>query len=147
MTETGPPDDYPRHLKEAAHEVLSTTDNLVRRLCAACAIDTTEAMYEAAKEIERQQADIDKLLAERQGWLDEVERHQGVRKVVEIENDELRACNGSLRAEVERLRAVLKGVIDDIHDYERVNNLAPNPPRMECWDSVARARAALEDRP
>ena len=31
-------------------------------------------MDEAAAEIERQQADIDKLLDERQGWLDEIER-------------------------------------------------------------------------
>ena len=29
---------------------------------------------EAAAELERQQADIDKLLDERQGWLDEIER-------------------------------------------------------------------------
>lgn len=31
-------------------------------------------MDEAADEIERQQADIDRLVSERQGWLDEVER-------------------------------------------------------------------------
>jgi hypothetical protein len=47
--------------------------------------------------------------------------------------------------EIGRLKAVLKDVIDDIHEYERVNNLAPNPPRIECWDSVARARRALEE--
>ena len=48
------------------------------------------------------------------------------------------------QAEIERLRMALKDVIADIHEYERVNNLAPNPPRIECWDSVARALKALE---
>jgi hypothetical protein len=48
--------------------------------------------------------------------------------------------------EIERLRAALKAIIDQVHDYERVNNLAPNPPRLECWDSVAHARAVLEGR-
>ena len=37
----------------------------------------------------------------------------------------------------------LEGVIRDINDYERANNLAPNPDRTECWDSVARAKSAL----
>jgi hypothetical protein len=54
------------------------------------------------------------------------------------------AVIGGLEAENEQLKAALKDVIDDIHEYERVNNLAPNPPRVECWDSVARARRALE---
>jgi hypothetical protein len=48
-----------------------------------------------------------------------------------------------LLAKIEQLRAALRDVVADIHEYERVNNLAPNPPRMECWDSVARARRAL----
>lgn len=38
----------------------------------------------------------------------------------------------------------LKAVVDQVNDYERVNNLAPNPGRTECWDSVARAKKLLE---
>ena len=41
------------------------------------------------------------------------------------------------------LVAALEAVIRDINDYERVNNLAPNPGRTECWDSVADAKALL----
>jgi len=39
----------------------------------------------------------------------------------------------------------LQEVVRDIKEYERMNNLAPNPPRMECWDSVARAKDVLVD--
>jgi hypothetical protein len=46
--------------------------------------------------------------------------------------------------EIERLRDALNRIIADIHDYEQTNRLAPNPPRMECWDSVADARYLLE---
>ena len=45
--------------------------------------------------------------------------------------------------ENERLRKALEDVIRDIKDYELANNLAPNPGRTECWDSVARAKVAL----
>ena len=38
------------------------------------------------------------------------------------------------------LVAALEDIIRDIHDYERANNLAPNPG---CWDSVARAKLIL----
>lgn len=44
---------------------------------------------------------------------------------------------------IERLNAALKGVLSDIADYERVNNLSPNPGRKYCWDSVAQAHEAL----
>lgn len=37
----------------------------------------------------------------------------------------------------------LQDVVDDIYEYERVNNLSPNPPRIKCWDSVTRAKAVL----
>jgi hypothetical protein len=37
----------------------------------------------------------------------------------------------------------LQTLIEQINDYERVNNLAPNPGRTECWDTVARAKALL----
>jgi hypothetical protein len=35
--------------------------------------------------------------------------------------------------EIERLREALRNVVDSVHDYERVNKLAPNPGRTECW--------------
>ena len=41
------------------------------------------------------------------------------------------------------LVAALKAVLSDIAAYERINNLAPNPGRQDCWDSVIAARAAL----
>ena len=43
------------------------------------------------------------------------------------------------------LVAALEDIISDIHEYERANNLAPNPDRTECWDSVARAKLILRD--
>jgi len=45
--------------------------------------------------------------------------------------------------EIERLRAALQRLVDNILDYERVNKLAPNPPRLYCWDAVADAVAIL----
>lgn len=48
-----------------------------------------------------------------------------------------------LLKEREELRAALEGVLSDIRDYERVNNLLPNPGREDCWQSVTRARATL----
>jgi hypothetical protein len=44
---------------------------------------------------------------------------------------------------IAELEAALRAVVRDVNDYERVNNLAPNPGRAECWDSVARAKAVL----
>jgi hypothetical protein len=37
----------------------------------------------------------------------------------------------------------LKLIVAQIEDYERVNNLAPNPGRKHCWDSVAQAHAII----
>ena len=41
------------------------------------------------------------------------------------------------------LVAALQAVLSDIAAYEHINNLAPNPGRQDCWDSVIAARAAL----
>jgi hypothetical protein len=52
----------------------------------------------------------------------------------------------AVAAERERcaeLLTVLQAVLADIAEYERVNNLAPNPGRPYCWDSVTRAHAAI----
>lgn len=50
-----------------------------------------------------------------------------------------------LHQRVDALASALRAVIDQVNDYERVNNLAPSPGRTECWDSVARAKALLGD--
>lgn len=52
-------------------------------------------------------------------------------------------ANTRLIAAAPDLLAELKAVVAQIEDYERVNNLAPNPGRKHCWDSVARAHAAI----
>jgi hypothetical protein len=52
-------------------------------------------------------------------------------------------CAECYEGKIERLHTALEDVIRDINEYERANNLAPNPDRTECWDSVARAKAAL----
>ncbi len=45
----------------------------------------------------------------------------------------------------EALVQALQALVDQVNDYERVNNLAPNPGRTECWDSVAIAKQVLRD--
>jgi hypothetical protein len=44
---------------------------------------------------------------------------------------------------IDELEAALRAIVRDVNDYERVNNLSPNPGRTECWDSVAHAKAVL----
>jgi len=41
------------------------------------------------------------------------------------------------------LYEALKRLVADVDEYERVNNLHPNPGRDECWQSMSDARAAL----
>ncbi len=53
------------------------------------------------------------------------------------------ATIATLTAALEEARGALEGIVNDIHDYERVNNLHPNPGKSECWQSVERARTAL----
>jgi hypothetical protein len=37
----------------------------------------------------------------------------------------------------------LKALVAQILDYEKVNNLSPNPGRKYCWDNTERAVAAI----
>ena len=46
--------------------------------------------------------------------------------------------------EIERLRLALQTLVDSVLDYERVNNLSPNPGRKYCWDSVEHAINVLK---
>ena len=48
-----------------------------------------------------------------------------------------------MMAEIDRLRAVLKALVDDVLEYERINNLSPSPGRKDCWQSVTNAKTAL----
>ena len=41
------------------------------------------------------------------------------------------------------LVAALEALVADVLEYERINNLAPNPGRRDCWQSVTNARAIL----
>lgn len=52
-------------------------------------------------------------------------------------------ANARLIAAAPDMLAVLKQVVAQIEDYERVNNLAPSPGRQHCWDSVARAHEII----
>ena len=45
--------------------------------------------------------------------------------------------------EREGLIAALEALVADVLEYERINNLAPNPGRRDCWQSVTNARAIL----
>jgi hypothetical protein len=47
--------------------------------------------------------------------------------------------------QIDALVKALEAVVRDVNDYERVNNLAPTPGHIECWDSVARAKQVLND--
>jgi hypothetical protein len=50
-----------------------------------------------------------------------------------------------LRVDNAQLREALAALIADIEEYERINNLAPNPGKPDCWQSVTRAKAVLND--
>ena len=46
-------------------------------------------------------------------------------------------------ARIHLLEEALRGVLVDLADYERVNNLSPSPGKQFCWQSVTTAHAAL----
>jgi hypothetical protein len=79
-------------------------------------------------------ADASRLTAERDRLQDQLRKGEQIRR---RDIDVLTADN-------DRLRAALEGVLADIADYERVNNLAPNPGKKYCWQSVEIAHRALE---
>lgn len=41
------------------------------------------------------------------------------------------------------LLGALKAVMRDIDEYERVNNLSPNPRKTDCWQSVTFAKQII----
>jgi hypothetical protein len=49
----------------------------------------------------------------------------------------------ALWAAAPELLEALQGVVADVIEYERVNNLLPSPGKQDCWQSVTRARAAI----
>ncbi len=48
-------------------------------------------------------------------------------------------------ARINELEGALRGVVQDIEDYERVNKLHPNPGKSDCWQSVTHAKQVLSD--
>lgn len=50
----------------------------------------------------------------------------------------VKTCNSH-----DALVKALEAVVRDVNEYERLNNLAPTPSHVECWDSVAHAKAVL----
>lgn len=54
-------------------------------------------------------------------------------------------CLGRIADDLERLQKALAAVVHDVNEYERINRLAPTPGHVECWDSIARAKAVLAD--
>jgi hypothetical protein len=66
-----------------------------------------------------------------------------IRELMSNEQDDYDRAVECVLDDFEALEAVLRQIIDSVHDYERVNNLAPTPPRTECWDSIAHAIKVL----
>jgi hypothetical protein len=73
--------------------------------------------------------------------MDIVERLRVPIWTLEYDTERKEAAN-----EIERLRAALAALVADVEDYERVNNLAPNPGKRDCWQSVTQAKAVLGGR-
>jgi len=47
---------------------------------------------------------------------------------------------------IAELEEALRRVVRDVNDHEEANKPHPNPGRTECWDSVAHAKAILQER-
>jgi hypothetical protein len=43
-----------------------------------------------------------------------------------------------------QLELALRAIVEQVNDYERVNNLAPSPGKTECWQTVAHAKKLLD---
>ncbi len=64
-----------------------------------------------------------------------------------VENCRVDDCQKRpLTYEIERLRAALQNLVDNVLDYEKINNLSPSYGRKYCWDTVEQAVAILEYR-
>jgi hypothetical protein len=73
----------------------------------------------------------------------EIERLQDAKRRALAIADERAKENVWLRAERDALVKALRALVDNVNDYERVNNLAPNRAHTECWDTVAEAKRIL----
>lgn len=62
---------------------------------------------------------------------------------VRFQEDGTHIANAHLIAAAPDMLAALKALVSDILEYERVNNLAPNPGKQDCWQSVTHAKAAI----
>ena len=105
-------------------------------------------LRQSSEEIARLRADARSyanvmLSEENDRLIEEIERLHSEIRSSDVEIEHRADQYSTLLHENERLRSALRNVLDDIRDYERTNNLAPNPPRLHCWDSVARAYTVL----
>lgn len=62
---------------------------------------------------------------------------------IEISLEVLEVMFAAERERCAKLETALRDILRDIAEYERVNNLTPNPGRAYCWDSIERAYAAI----
>ncbi len=87
------------------------------------------------------------LEAERDEALEKAERAEAKLLAAELHPSDLERKLFDRASALEVLLAecgtALKTIVDQIEDYEHINNLSPNPGRQYCWDSVAAAHALL----
>ena len=137
MTEQTEQEKIIRALRAVSKAGSSDINCLARR-----AVDEIERLRAANAELERAIAELERaIMANAPAALERMKEVERLRAALQ------RSCIGLLKQsskEIERLRTALRNVLDDIKDYERINNLAPNPPRTHCWDSVAWAYAVLD---
>jgi hypothetical protein len=55
---------------------------------------------------------------------------------------EQRRCHGLIKR-ADEVETALRNLVADVDDYERVNDLAPNPGRLHCWESMRVAKDVL----
>ena len=116
---------------------------------------TPVACIEAADEIARLRTQCGGNCRYWEGrWRDErAENERLTRRLYEVDAQliaedhiharECMALRAEKDAENERLRTALQALVADIEEYESINNLAPNPGKQDCWQSVTRAKAIL----
>lgn len=58
---------------------------------------------------------------------------------------DLGKTNKMPKTETTKLIEALEAVLADIADYEKTNNLFPNPGHADCWQSVTNAMAVIAE--
>jgi hypothetical protein len=58
-------------------------------------------------------------------------------------DSELADAYSAARMRIDELEAALRGIVNDIEEYERINHISPSPGKPDCWQSVTYAKAVL----